>query len=435
MSDLLEASARYIDDNVYEGRRAINPTDASLSEVDDGIALIAGFSHIVAFDSGDGLVLFDTSLPRFAPAMRDSLRQWCAGRVHTVAYTHGHVDHVGGMQAFVDEAAEAGCPAPSIVGHENVAHRFDRYSLTEGYNARINARQFSPTRRVGGGSGIVDMEADGGPRFGPGHWHRPDATFRESMDLQVGGLTFELHHARGETDDHLWAWVPEKRAVCTGDFVTWVLPNAGNPQKAQRYPLEWARALRQVAAKQPELLLPAHGLPIAGRERINGVLDAVAELLESLVEQCLVLMNDGARLDALIHQVTVPAHLADRPYLRAIYDEPEFIVRNVWRLYGGWYDGNPASLKPAPEAALAAEIAELAGGARGLAERARAHAETGELRLACHLAEMAALAAPADAAVHAARAAVYGARRDAELSLMARGIYGEAARESGDKAE
>jgi len=24
------------------------------------------------------------------------------------------------------------------------------------------------------------------------------------------------------------------------------------------------------------------------------------------------------------------------------YDDPEFVVHNIWRLYGGWYDGNPA---------------------------------------------------------------------------------------------
>ena len=74
-------------------------------------------------------------------------------------------------------------------------------------------------------------------------------------------------------------------------------------------------------------------------------------------------MNAGARLDEVIHTVTPPAHLMERPYLRPVYDEPEFVVRTVWRLYGGWWDGNPATLKPAPERALALELAELAGGA------------------------------------------------------------------------
>ena len=51
-----------------------------------------------------------------------------------------------------------------------------------------------------------------------------------------------------------------------------------------------------------------------------------------------------------------------RPYLVPVYDEPEFILHNIWRMYGGWYDGNPAHLKPAPASALALEFSRLAGG-------------------------------------------------------------------------
>ena len=115
-----------------------------------------------------------------------------------------------------------------------------------------------------------------------------------------------------------------------------------------------------------------------------------------------------------------------------MYDEPEFVVRNVWRLYGGWDDGNPAHLKPAPEAALAAELARLAGGAGRLADRAAALAAEGGLALACQLAELAAEAAPADAAIRAVRSAVYTERADRERSTMAKGIYRWAAGERGD---
>jgi alkyl sulfatase BDS1-like metallo-beta-lactamase superfamily hydrolase len=99
------------------------------------------------------------------------------------------------------------------------------------------------------------------------------------------------------------------------------------------------------------------------------------ELLEALVDQTLEVMNRGGRLDDAIHSVRPPAGLASRPYLRPVYDEPEFVVRNVWRLYGGWWDGNPATLKPAPERALAAELAGLAGGAAALADRAQTLAD------------------------------------------------------------
>ena len=55
--------------------------------------------------------------------------------------------------------------------------------------------------------------------------------------------------------------MPERRAICAGDLLIWVFPNAGNPQKVQRYPHEWALALRTMAALRPELVLPAHGEP------------------------------------------------------------------------------------------------------------------------------------------------------------------------------
>ena len=114
-----------------------------------------------------------------------------------------------------------------------------------------------------------------------------------------------------------------------------------------------------------------------------------------------------------------------------MYDDPEFIVRNVWRLYGGWFDGNPASLKPAPDAMVARELAALAGGAHVLAARARALVGEGDLRLAAHLAEMAALADPDDAALHADRAPrCTRLASHAEPALMAKGIFGWAARES-----
>ena len=67
-------------------------------------------------------------------------------------------------------------------------------------------------------------------------------------------FTFELRHARGETDDATWTWIPELKALHPGDLFIWAVPNAGNPQKVQRYLSDWATALREMAALEPELL-------------------------------------------------------------------------------------------------------------------------------------------------------------------------------------
>ncbi len=105
-------------------------------------------------------------------------------------------------------------------------------------------------------------------------------------------------------------------------------------------------------------------------------------------------------------------------------------MRNIWRQFGGWWDGAPSRLKPSPDAVLAVELADLAGGASVLIDRATALSDAGEHRLACHLADLAGWAAPRDPGVHAARAVVYRARRSVETSLMAKGIFAGAARES-----
>jgi len=222
----------------------------------------------------------------------------------------------------------------------------------------------------------------------------------------------------------------------------WASPNAGNPQKVQRYPREWADALRRMLVLEAEFLLPGHGLPVVGADRVRQALTDTADLLTSLVDQTLAVMNAGGRLDDAIHSVSPPAELEARPYLRPVYDEPEFIVHTVWRQYGGWWDGNPATLKPAPERALANELAALAGGPVVLADRAlelldqatgsATDAGTAEqaLRLAGHLAEQAWLANPGDTAVQAARQRVFAARAERATSTMARGVFNWAANES-----
>ena len=255
------------------------------------------------------------------------------------------------------------------------------------------------------------------------------------MTIDVGGETFELYHDRGETDDATWVWSPARKVLFAGDMFIWASPNCGNPQKVQRYARDWAIAFRKMIALEPEIMLPGHGLPIVGADRVRQALSEGAELLESLVEQTLTMMNEGARLDDIAHAVQAPAHLLERPYLQAIYDEPEFVVRNIWRLYGGWYDGDPSHLKPAPADALARELAELAGGAHRLADRARELAAAGEYRLAGHLAELAAQAAPGDAGVHGVRADVFGARAAIEPSTMSKGIFSWAEHESREQIQ
>ena len=426
MADLLALSTAVIDGTTSAADVGpMNRINFQLSPINDKVAMVEAFSHCVLFETGDGLVAFDTSGVNGGARVVEAIRDWRKSRFNSLVYTHGHLDHVGGCGAFMADAEAAGHARPQVIGHENVPRRFDRYNFTSGYNTVINQRQFGQFSRRG-------YDLGDGDNFLPKGAARPDVMYQDYLNLSIGDLEIELRHAKGETDDHTWAWIPEHQAICAGDFFIWSFPNAGNPQKVQRYPVEWAAAMRAMAAQGAELFLPAHGLPISGKDRIRGVLTDVASALEFLVKETIDRMNQGTRLDEIIHEVRLDPAILEKPYLRPTYDEPEFIVRNIWRMYGGWYDGNPARLKPAQDQKLSLEIAALAGGADKLALRAQVLSET-DSRLACHLIEMATQAEPDNKAIHAIRAEVFQYRRDHETSLMAKGIFGSAANESKSK--
>ena len=387
-----------------------------LCEITEGVAFVPTFANSSVFSSDDGLFMVDTGSSFTAATMHAQIRRWNSQPLNTAVFSHGHIDHVFGVAVFEEEARTNGWRAPHVVAHEHLARRFDRYILTAGYNQVINRRQFAAKDLVW-----------------PTEYRYPDATYADEFTLRVGELEIFLRHEKGETDDATVTWIPSRRVLCTGDLFVWSSPNAGNPQKVQRYPREWADALRRMAELDAQYLLPGHGMPIIGADRVHQALTETAEYLEHIVEATLALMNQGARLSDVLSSVAPPAHLAGRAFLQPVYDEPEFIVRNIWRLYGGWWDGNPATLKPANDRRVAAEIAEMAGGAGRLAERAERLCEAAgddDLRLAGHLIELAWLASPEDPAIQAARQRVFTARAEAATSTMAKGVFHWAARES-----
>ena len=73
-----------------------------------------------------------------------------------------------------------------VVAHRLLPLRFDRYKATLGYNSAINSRQFQ-----------ADFQW-------PSEYRYPDETYDVSRVLIIGGVTFELYHMKGETDDATW---------------------------------------------------------------------------------------------------------------------------------------------------------------------------------------------------------------------------------------
>ncbi len=370
-------------------------------EVAPDVFMFPAFVNTYALRTPAGLLLVDPGFGHASRPMHDAVRAWSEAPLHTAVYTHGHVDHAFGLRAFL----KAG-DTPQIVAQENCLGRFRRYAMTNGWNARINQRQFSLPQP-----------------FFPSEFDWPTLTFRAALTQRLGDLEVQFHAAKGETDDACWVWVPERKLLFTGDLIIWQAPNCGNPQKVQRYPAEWADALETMAGCNAEYLFPGHGLAIHGRDAVRTVLTETARYLRVIIDQVLTLMNEGRTPEEIFHAVEPDAELATRPYLQANYDHPKFIVRNLLRLWGGWWNGNAADLLPATHEAQAAEIAALAGGVEALIARGRALLAAGDSTLAAHAAEWASRAAPAHRAAQELKRDVYERRLSEESALMAQGIY------------
>ncbi len=363
-------------------------------------------ANSTALVTDDGIVLVDCGVVQVGPLIHGAVRGYTDAPLHSVVYTHGHVDHCMGLAPWLEEGK------PNVIAHANVPARFDRYLKTVGLQEHINRIQF----------GFENMRW-------PTDYVYPDATYDDSLDLTVGGERFELKHGKGETDDATWLWAPDRGVLCTGDFWISCVPNCGNPQKVQRYPEQWIQAFEQMIPLGAEILLPGHGPVITGAAEVKQALQDAASYLGSIVDQTLAAMNEGLAHDEIVARVKPPAEFEGRPYLQPIYDRPEFIVRNLIRLHGGWWDGYASNLLPASEREQAREIAALAGGAGKLMARARELAAS-DIEMACHLAEWAALAEPGSREAQECLRDLFTQRAGEESSLMGRGIFMHAVREA-----
>ena len=262
-----------------------------------------------------------------------------------------------------------------MIAHAAIEERFDRYIRLRGSMAKYMSQPEHqlPTSRE-------DLV-----------W--PTRTFDDRLEIEVGGETFVLQHHRGETDDQLYVWAPARRALATADYYQGFLPNAGNGKRVQRHPEEWAVALREMAALEPALLLPAHGEALTDPASIQENLGIHAEVLEFVVEHTIDGLNAGLRKDQIFQSLELPRHLAEHPTLRVQYVTARDISKMVIRQYTGWWDDIPSHWSPAPLEHEAQAIVESAGGMDAFVDRTREYLAT-DVILASHFADWAWLAEP-----------------------------------------
>ena len=261
-----------------------------------------------------------------------------------------------GIGRFDDEARAKGVPLPRVLAHEAMPARFERYKLTAGYNSCINTRQFQmpitwPDRRS----------------------RAPDVLFAWRPHRRSGSRGGASSPRAARRTTILVGLIPSKKLLCTGDLFLWCCPNARNLQKVQRYPNATGRRRSDDGDCSARRRSPrATGVPIVGADRVKQALSETAELLETLHDRTVEMINAGARLRGHRPCGARAPSLLGRPYPAAELPTSPSSIRSqrVAALWCGGWDGDPSRPEPAPREVPARSSRPLAGGVEKPAARA-----------------------------------------------------------------
>ena len=330
-------------------------------EVTEGIHVAVGFAlanAIMIEGDGSNVIIDTTGTVETAQEVKDLFDSINSNPVEAIIYTHNHGDHTYGATVFAEDSTE-------IYAHESTGKYLSRViGILRPIISSRSSRMFGnvlPREEVenNGIGPFLEIGRDGRK---PGLLY-PTKTFSDKLAFTAAGIEIELYHAPGETNDQLFVWLPEKRALFPGDNFYKTFPNLytirGTPYRDL---VGWVNSIDMMRYLEPEYLVPSHTRPLVGAKTINNLLTTYRDAIQYVHDQTIRLMNMGMEPDEIAESLILPKHLGDSPYLQEFYGSPAWSAKNVFSGYLGWFDGNPSSLKPLPKREEATNIINLAGG-------------------------------------------------------------------------
>ena len=330
-------------------------------EVTNGVHVAIGYAlaNAILVEGENSNIIIDTTgtieTAREVKALFDEIN---SNPIEAIIYTHNHGDHTYGATVFAEDSD------PEIYAHDSTEEYLSRVIgiIRPIISARTN-------RMFGNSLPKSEVENNGiGPFLEIGRDGRqpgllyPTKTFSDKIKFEVGGVKVELFHAPGETNDQLFVWLPDKKALFPGDNFYKTFPNLytirGTPYRDL---VGWVNSIDMMRYLQPEFLIPSHTRPLAGKDNINKILTTYRDGIQFVHDQTVRLMNLGLGPDDIAEILVLPKHLRDSPFLKEFYGSPGWSAKNVFSGYLGWFNGNPSSLKPLLQMVEADNFIKLAG--------------------------------------------------------------------------
>lgn len=321
--------------------------------------------NVAMIEAPEGLIIVDTgeSVSESRKIMAE-FRKVSDKPVKAVVYTHFHPDHINGVQAFVSrEQVENG--EVQIYAHETLlANVVAQGALVGPILGVRSAYSFGSFLEA---TDTQDMNAGIGPLVvpEPSSFIAPTITFEDKLDTTIAGLPVQFLHAPSEAPDEIVLFLPQNRVLISAEVDQGpTLPNIHTLRGTKfRDPVQWVASLDKLREFRAEYMVPLHGQPVTGADKVEEVLRMTRDGIAYIHDQTVRWMNKGLTPDELVEKVKLPPHLAGyTPYLREYYGTVKHSVRQIYNGYLGWFQGDPVDLDPIPPKDKAERLIALMGG-------------------------------------------------------------------------
>lgn len=326
-----------------------------------------GIANSIMVEGKEGNIIIDASDSVFeAEKIYSLFSKKNSNPIKAIIYTHNHGDHTFGTAFYVNNQDER----PQIIAHEDTDFYVQRIMgilnpiITERSN-RMFGTLLSEEDLINVGIGPSLNVAKS-----PTGYIRPDVIFNDNLELNIAGIKIELFHAPGETNDQLFVWLPDHKALLPGDNIYKTFPNLYTIRgTTHRDVIGWVNSIDHMKTFDAEFLFPSHTKPIIGKEEIKEILTIYRDAIQYIHDQTIRLMNEGLYPDQIAELIKLPEHIAKSPYLYEFYGTVRWSVKSIFNGYLGWFNGNPSELDPLSRKERAIRISKLAGGDQMLLEQ------------------------------------------------------------------
>jgi alkyl sulfatase BDS1-like metallo-beta-lactamase superfamily hydrolase len=360
------------------GNPAVIPPE--VGDVADGVRICGGLGNALSVDLGDAILQLDSGAsPQMAAAMLADLRTWRPDLpVSHLVYSHGHIGYNVGASTWLTSANAPAAPPPIVVAQQNVPGFIAAIQRFEGL-AHLNLW-------------IEFAIPDASP---PIEVVEPTLTFDQRLTIRGATREVELLAIPSETPDALAVWIPDVGVLHGGAAVTPTLPNSGEPTVVGADLDTWADSLERMDALGASRMVRGFGGTVDGAAAVHDVLSTMAAGLRWVTDTVADRMNQGwSRREILTTDLHFPEAIFGKDYMHDAHGARTLLLHAAWESFGGWWDRNPTSLRPAPLAAAAGAVLSAVEPDTVLAT-ARALQAAGQTQLALHVVDLVALADPA----------------------------------------